>query len=340
MDLESGAEQKIELSEERPSIDSLDEYHLLDVFQWLKFEDLINLAETCTKFKQVVCRIFDKSTILELDRKQRVNISSSELELVYNVSEEGVDQYIDRLLVHVGPHISSLKIFCNEKYSCSRLMKHVDCKKLKSIEIGSLEEACQNDLFVPKCLYSCRNVELLTLYNVSSLKTFLETFHKLKCFNIMHCNIEFSDLRMVFQNNPEISSFVFNGRDFDCQLLELIPKIEKLSLDVHVFYDEGNISNLNTLLTLNQLSKLRLNCHNKNLNNFFVDLARKGVIEELELHCAQIDSNSLKTLKTFDKLQLLTIYNSGPADAELDSSLTSLPPQLKVSLHTQHIDLS
>lgn len=219
-------------------MDSCDEYLLLNIFERLNFDDLMSVARTCTKYEHVADRLFMKYSNFELSNK---------------IVRRG-NAYIERVLYYTGHYVSSLTIRNDNIYICSRLMDWIECKNVENLIIDARSVECQDVL----SSYSFDNLKLLTVCYWSSVlpRSFLQAFHKLKCLNFVYCNIEFNDLRMLFQNNPNIESFVFRSygkTNFDCKLLELLPKVEKLSLSVDT---EGNIFNLNSLLTLHQLTKL------------------------------------------------------------------------------------
>lgn len=92
--------------------------------------------------------------------------------------------------------------------------------------------------------------------------------------------------------------------EFDCQLLELIPKVETLSFGA---CEGGNLTNLHSMLTLNQLKALRLSVVEGDVNGLLRELARKGILEQLELYI--VDENFVQYMQSFESLRLLVINN-------------------------------
>lgn len=197
------------------------------------------------------------------------------------------EKYIDRVLFHVGCYVSSLAIQCackfDNNYPCSRVFNWIDCNNLTSFSIDDLSKGCQYDLIS----YNFSNMEILTLkssfiaFVKNFFKNFLKKFRTLKSLNIFYAAIELEELETVFKNNPNIETLVLRKVNcfFDCQLLAIIPKVKILILDTFDWY----VNNLKSLHTLNQITKLHLNCEGKNLNTLIGEMAGKGIMEELEL---------------------------------------------------------
>lgn len=279
----------------RPSLDSLNEKCLLKVFEYLEIKDHMNLAKTCVSLKKVLDVKIPKYSTFVLDRK---------------IVAKG-EKYIDGILTQIGRHVTSLTFRCvckyDKNYSCSRVLNRIDCTKLTSLAIHDLSMLCQNDMH----LHSFVNVEILTLkssmttFDKHFLKNFLKNFRKLKSLNLLYGTFESDELKMLFKSNPDIESLVVRRVDhvFDCELLKLIPKVEILLLDTFDWY----INNLNCVQTLDRITKLRLNCEKKNLNKLMSEMARKGILEELELHAFKVNDKFFEILKSFDKLRLLRL---------------------------------
>lgn len=280
---------------------SLDEDCLLHLFELLNVEDLISIAETCTKFEGIASRLFKKCSEFVLDPL---------------MIERG-PAHIDRVLTRIGQHVTSLEIICTHKYRCCRLLKWIQCSKLKRLRIYGLNRACKNALLA----HSFDNLELMTSArcDLGGLTNAVKNFKKLKWLNICQSNIELNDLKMILFNNPSIESFVF-GREvradynFDCELLALIPKVQKLAL---FFVDgKGVIDNLDLLPTLDSLTTLRIDCRHVDIGRFLSRLSQKPLLKELELHVVSFDESLIVILTEFINLEVLHVDASINEDSD------------------------
>lgn len=262
-----------------------------DPFEFIQI-DSINLAKSCGYFNNVANgHTFDNYSSFEINQSN------------YKV--------IGHIVPYIGIYVTSLTIDCEWK-QCSRLNETLaDFKNIRYLRVritNCLEAVEDNDL----SLSNFDNVEVLSLaYCDSSFaKGFLQNFHKLKCLKIFTTDFQPNDLEMIFQNNPDIESFIYccseRGADFefDYRLIQMIPKVRRLSISV------SDDLNLKSLVNLNQLTKLHINCQWLSINDGLKELARNGILEDIQLLNAFIDADLFTILKLFDKLQLLVITTS------------------------------
>lgn len=295
-------------------LDALIEDCLVKIFKLLTLEDLFNVAETCTKFESVADDLFRKHSTFVVDS---------------SIVQTGPNN-INRILKHTGRHIKSLEIrFCSDEVPCSAVLDLIECSKLKELKIFHLKSSCEN-VFTS---HSFDNLELFTActHNFPNLKTLLAGLNKLKCLNIQLINIDNDDLILVLRNNPNMESFVYSGHevDFNCQLLEMIPKVQKLAL----CFETGTLSNVNLLPACDYLTALQINCQKVEISTFLSRLPKPKLLKELELHCIrEVNLPSLlKVIRRFDNLELLHLDALVDDDVN-DEILTNpivWPPSIK-----------
>lgn len=228
-------------------------------------------------------------------------------------SENAVCNYmsVDQLISTNGHHIQSLTInFRNEKSALTDLRKIATfCKSLGSLKIENWSKIAvdSGSESVPDFDYLA-NMETLTLYHsdISSKMTFFKAFQNLKYLNVSSCHG--IDLKTLFQNNPNVESFVFLGLYFrDFELLRLLSTLESLCIDIR---PARNSLSLKPLLQLDRLTKLKMWCNGNNLNDFLNDLAAKGIVQEIDLDDIKFDDDFFKVMPLFDKLQLLVLSSN------------------------------
>ncbi len=262
-----------------------------------------------------------------------------EFELNREIVQKG-EEYINAVLKDIGRSVTSLKIVCackfDKNFPCINLMNWIDSKNLKSLHIDDITVECQNDML----LHDFTNVETLTLkvcfekWKKNFANNFLQQFRKLKHFAVSSVDIERPEWEIVFKNNPDIESLIVRRVDcnFYCKLLEFIPKVQILILNTFDWY----IREVDALRALHQIKKLHLNCERENLSDLIVELGKNGIMEELVLVNLKVDDKFFEILKTFNRLQLLSIeYGDSddgddydPKNWKLTAAFTGLP-QLK-----------
>lgn len=274
-------------------LDILIEDCLLKIFKLLTFEDLMNVAETCTKFKSVADSLFKKHSFFVLKHDPRRSARTEQTVLQNNMK---------RILKHTGHHVTSLEIrYYSDDFP---VFDWIDCSKLKQLQMFDWKPSYEN-VFTSN---SFDNLELFSSFcSFPNLNTVLAGLNKLKCLNIDPTEINVDDLKLILRNNTNLESFVVDanrrGFDFNCQLLQMIPKVQKLALCC----EEGNISNVNSLPTFDHLTTLQLNCKKIDVSEFLGRLTQPTLLKELEVHCVSLNSlvSLLKVLGRFDNLELL-----------------------------------
>lgn len=261
------------------------------IFECLQLDDRINLAETCDHFNSIADdHIFKNYSTFEINQSNYKGI-----------------EYIR---AYIGSHVTSLTIDCSKvdpSWSLGKVLADFTNVKCLRVRIANCPgDSYQDDL--SQCNFD--KVETLTLAycNLNFAKSFLQNFHKLKCLKILATDFRPSDLESVFRNSSNIESFIFccSGRggtdfEFDYRLVQMIPNVRRLSISV------ADDLHMNYLANLNQLTKLQINCQWLSLNDALRDLARNGILEDIQLLNAHIDDDLFDILKSFDKLQSVEI---------------------------------
>lgn len=315
------------LSATQPSLQSLNEYCLLHLFEFLQLEDSMNLAETCICLRKVADRFFKNYSKFVVDSE---------------TAEKG-DVYFDRVILFIGQHVSSLWIDCWDELNLTQTAKIINgCNNLKSLRIDDYrddwrEDTHQNVQSIKDMLQNVESfrvdkVEQLTLCNCDTdfAMRVLEYVPKLKHLNIDVFNYDTDAVMRVLQKNPSLESFVHTEDGFPAninfQLLKLISNVERLCLDI-------DYENISELLKLDRLTKLSLYCDGLNISNFLVQLGTKK-LQEIELHAVEVDYHFVDILMSFKMLQLLVIYQYSNRNCK--SKLpTAWPAKLK---HLRLID--
>lgn len=257
----------------------------------------MSVAETCTEFKRIVYPLFKKYSKFVLEIKSHGREYDDEPSTVSTINR------INRVLRHTGLNVTSLEINCTDKYPCNRLFDRIECGKLKQLTIIKLKRECQNVLST----HRFDSLELLTSTDCDLAN--LKHLNKLKCLNVCHSNSEGDNLQTILANNPNIGSFTFQQSEideldyhFDCQLLQQIPKVQKLALCCR----RNTILNLNVLSSLQCLATLRID-QSVEIINVLAQFANKSLLKELEVHVVNFDGSFVNVLKDFDELELLHV---------------------------------
>lgn len=314
-------EQTVETLATRPPL--LNEYCLLHIFEYLELDDSINFANTCKYVRLVADRVFKKYSDFKLFRR---------------MLEKGT-RYINCILSYIGPHISSLEIHLFDlNLDLSKYLKIIDrnCSNLKCLKIdhykGKAEKKVQSG-------YNFKKVEMLTLFRFdsSSTKRFLQSFRHLKILYIVECAIKMEETMKIFHNNPNIDTF--HSYDLDClKLLPLIPNVQKLWVGGGSHFEV--LPNVWTLLTLNCLTKLKLGCKGINFNSVLRELAKKGIMEEMELECVDVDDDFFDILASFENIQLLAIEYAQRNDENKRLKASMVWPTKLNSLRLSYFELT
>lgn len=273
----------------------------LEMFQWFGFNELMNLAEAYDELQCAADYTYEKRfTTFTFD-------FSNHVECVFH---------------HIGPFVRSLILDLDKFNFTAEDLKQIQvaCNKLQSITLKGFDRRAVKN--IPFCDVADK-VEMLSLSSclLENDEDFFNPFKNLKCLNINRCtNISVKAVTKCFENNPGLTSFWCDPKYlFYPQLLNYLPNIEQLCVNVN-----NKRLCLNSLSTLNRLRNLTLHCWNTNVNDILIKLAKKNLLEKLELIDIKVDRDTFEIISLMDKLQLLVVTTC----SEFNSFIT-LPPNIK-----------
>lgn len=308
----------------------LNDYCFAEIFKYLGWKDARNFGESYERVRNLGS--------LRYKHISKFDISSEKL-------HRG-DKFLDNILLDFGEHLRSLTICLYKvQYGEKDLRKVIkQCTNLKILEIQSWMLDTNFNRSEAASFFD--GIEMLTLNkcNLAYMTAFFNCFSKLKFLNFYLCHdLCTKDVKMLFDNNTDIESFYlyggddFGGIDFhisDFELFQFGQKFDKLCLVSKPVSLE--INSLLRLTTTN-LTKLRIESIGSNINNLLIELARQGILEELQLQRVKIDLNSLKIIQLMKQLQLLVL--TPDQRTELHSSGV-WPPNLKQLQLSQEFTIS
>ncbi|KAG4073042.1 hypothetical protein HA402_009461 [Bradysia odoriphaga] len=257
---------------------------LREIVHYLKLDDAISFADCCKCMRLVANDKFRKYKHYNLDRTQFL---------------KGVI-HTNNLISHIGPHLSALTICLYEfNLNLSKLLKIIDrkCSQLKRLQIEYSEREAEDQ--VP-LTYNFETVHTLTLihFNSTSTKGLLQSFRHLEQLCFRQCFISEEESMALIHNNPRIESFLCV--DLRCFNI-LPPNVQELSIE------NRNLDLLPNVCTLNFLTSLHLDCLGTNITSPLRELAKRGIMKELDLENINIDDEFFDFLAQFSKMQLLQI---------------------------------
>ncbi|XP_037033915.1 uncharacterized protein LOC119072738 [Bradysia coprophila] len=257
---------------------------LREIVHYLKLDDAISFADCCKCMKLVANDKFRKYKHYNLDRTQFL---------------KGVI-HTNNLISHIGPHLSALTICLYEfNLNLSRFLKIIDrkCTQLKRLQIEYSEREAADQ--VP-LTYNFETVQTLTLihFNSTSTRGLLQSFRHLEQLCFQQCFISEEESMALIHNNPRIESFLCV--DLRCFNI-LPPNVQELSIE------NRNLDLLPNVCTLNFLTSLHLDCLGKNITSPLRELAKRGIMKEMDLENINIDDEFFDFVAQFGKMQLLQI---------------------------------
>lgn len=223
------------------------------------------------------------------------------------------DNLAEKIFRKIGQHLIELVIFglfnVQANYSSVFTAVRENCTNLKSIELNS----CGVDNLWVEYVASHPTLERLTFKSSNCKFTSFPVMPRLKEFNLQLCrNLSLDQLNGIF-NNVHIESFSFEYSPF--KVLESRPfafDLEPISRMVNLknlclVIDAAAVDNLDKLLQLNVLVKLKLSCRTRlNVNEILTKLAEKGTLEELEISNFVVCRDTFTALSNM-KLKALNI---------------------------------
>lgn len=291
-----------QISEEKSSLLMLNNDCMLNIFKFLELFDYVNLAKTCDRLLNIAIsdNKFDHVEVLVTDENKSVVEHYFEDALENNILLSN-NEFVDIVSV-IGRQLLSIKIYFANDFILQTLSDN--CTNLKSVEVHHSLDG--NDFYSALKLHRLRN---------------------LKEFKISKCVYQVSELEACFINNPDIESLKLDGISENfMELLQLLPKLNKLKLPI------GHAQQVQHLLNLNVLTKLSFHTYG-NCDNILEILAKKTNLVELKFSYNFIGRNYRRKdiftiLKSFRNLQVLSITNSSSYWVGIPEK-TVFPPNLK-----------
>lgn len=193
-------------------------------------------------------------------------------------------QFRNARIIHVQKFLGNLHELtltrCNLQGCLRNLFR--DCVQLKSLTIQTdtnLNGACLEWEFPQlesAMLTMCDDIA------VHNMHTFLRMNPQLKSLELVHCDDEIFDT-----------------------IATALPKLERLSVEVSYFYDF--VENLKSLLRLNHLKELKLNCSLYPISSFVDALAAKDTIEVLHISEGVLNDHLIEALSQCKRLRSLKL---------------------------------
>lgn len=340
---------------------------LLELYKYLRLSDAQNLAETSKRLKHLFMFRYHKMTF-EFHSDMFNKTSKNGKQVLDNILSQ-YGQYLRSwsLTINNPEHQrrSTENVVANQvNDECAgvEVLKIVSkyCTNLKRLELKGFIHGFER--FLRDCgdaAVCLANVEILIFdfcLEVMPLE-FLQCFRKLKHLYFKVSGTTTKDLQIMFQNNPGIESYYNNGSDSFCgdshnfgrftssefSLCEFGPNFQKLclgaccdSLVMGQFEkmcpccDSPDIGNMLRLATIN-LTSLKLEFWTKeNLTLFLTELAKKGVLKELELQRVSLCRDACNTIQLFSNLELVVLCPKNEPSLKFKMDKTFIwPPKLK-----------
>lgn len=328
-------------SVENFSLHLLNDDCLLELYKYLRLKDSKNLSKTSKRLKHLYMFRYHKFTF---------EFHSD----MFNKTSKNGNQVLDNILSEYGDYLRSwsLSIHFNrheDVNSGAEVLKTVSkySTNLKRLEFtGFIIDGFKN--FVRDCgdAIACfQNVESLTFHFCHEVKSFefIQSFRKLKHLYFDTSGTTTKNLQIIFQNNPDIEFYYNNGSDSFCgdshnfgrftssefSSCKFGPKFHKLCLGATC--DSLEMEHMLRLTAMN-LTSLKLDFHFVgNLPIFLTQLAKRGILKELELVEVELDRDGFNIIQSFRNLELLVLCPGNIYD-KLDYKIEATfvwPPNLK-----------
>jgi len=298
-------EQYVKLNTEQPSLLMLDDHCLLQIFEFLSFEDSMNLAESCNRLRQVAESIFKKYSKVAVDSI---------------MMGKGI-KHIERVFSYVGRHVLSLKIHYTETGCADDIILSTiinSCDELKNTIIEGF--VCRNDTSSDSdsLVYRCDNVEMLTLFNCMVNVSFLENFRKLKYLNVrksrLHGKIGTNQLTTVLENLEEMQ---LQWANFDDDIIDKLTLFKKLTLFNAAYY--RNVE-LEPIVWPANLKRLRLWNFKLTFNGLVSMIGQLKSLECLDLFFCDVIYSDIDRFEDLTVLsqQIVTVMVHGDDKQQLN----------------------
>lgn len=310
---------------------------LYEVFslKFIRLMDLCSIAECSVRLKQIACRIFTAShkichlnslslsTIHEV-RRLLLNFGPLITEMwmeptfLLRAKSEQSERVMDLVIRYCRKTLESLNLIDYEISSSLTVKLKPLFSKLQKLYIRD----CTIEGEAMRLFANCRSLLELKLDNFANCSDdvgmiFENTFPKLERFKYKEDYNDYDDynLAIFISRHKSLKTFCLKRFDEDCTTLlpviaENCKQIEKLQF--HGQYD-GPINKvefengLQSLLTLDQLKKLKINCSKQNVNKFIKELNALKSLQLLELWNASGDIEFIPGLSQLKHIHVLRL---------------------------------
>lgn len=230
---------------------------------------------TQLKVAALAFKVENRSRVVDLIVRHCPNLKSLEF----------IDfQFRDARITHVQKFLGNLHELTLNRCNLHGRLRHLfrNCTQLKSLKIQAdtnLNGACL-ELTFPQL--ESASLTLRDDISVHSLHLFMQLNPQLKSLELIDCDDEIFD-----------------------EIATRLPQLERLSFEVSYFYDYAE--NLKSLLALNHLKELKLNCSLYPISTFVDALADKDTIELLHISEGVLNDHLIDALSKCKRLRSLKL---------------------------------
>jgi hypothetical protein len=307
----------------QPSLLDLNDYCLLEIFGYLKLDDLIITSTVCTRFEYITERLYPRRLKLWKDISSNVNTNRFVLSKVGIFITEveidndyGSDISIEETLDLVEKNCTNLeKIVLKHRIPSNSLILP---SNIKSISIQFPENWIVSHQFLDE-LRKYKSLEFLSLkfYHSTQIESsFLIDLPPLKQLHLKNCSVEPMDLYKCLENSQFCLENLTLGNCFSELPSTLIDNIDRLSKLSQLGLRLSGTMNFGSPIIFRRLTSLKLSNDTANidLDKLFNDLIEHNKIERLSLNLFEntksLKPSTLQKLHHLTSLRRLFIYES------------------------------
>lgn len=305
---------------------------LLHVFGYLDLMDVLNTSEVCERLEKVAT-----------DHYKRVKFFK------WKGLGDTPNHLAKKIFPKIGRYLVELVIYGlysdQNNYSDFIAAVRNNCTNLKCVKFLS----CLVDRLWIDCLASYHSLERVTFQSSICSYNSFPVMRELKEFNLQNCYHLNENMLKSVLNNAHIENLTLEyQRSPISPNFDLAPIIKMSSLkSICLYIYQDTVHQLDSLLQLNGLLKLKITAKNEKLNvdEFFAKMAEKGTLKELEISNLRIGKKTFVALSAM-KLKLLNIDGPEIIDSQMNlksicrtlSNMTSLE-NLTLSIYDRDFDM-
>lgn len=290
-------------------LDSLDEYSLLDIFDWLPFNDLVNMAEMSPRIHEIIEAYYmihkyhlDERSIIIDASDHSYSIIDSDTNDVLIHSYSGV-LYFLRHFGSVLKHLEISRYFCDDM-KFAQIIHFVQMYCKDTLEMIDLRN--EADISIDLWDASFPRVRNVSISNFSRPKNLPHIFPNIQNLSVtLYQKIDFDHLYL-----PELKHFSFRQIDINCDInflkntIRLNQQLQSIHIDRMLDTDfmQFLTENLRNLTNLSVKDYPFDYSANKNLANISFPNVKKLSVG----YCSDSDTSNPFPL-TFDQLEILKL---------------------------------